>query len=155
MRGATVSSPAGVPRRLLAWVVVGSLLIGSAPALAQISVVPGRGRAQQTVELTATFNVFAANASGTTQKITLYTVPANERLVITDIWVSGTSAGRVSILRNADFAAGNIPTDAFYAVQMLTGIEFQAGQQVVGSFFFPGFGTATPQIHLRGYLTSP
>ena len=134
------------PRKgLMIAIVATSLLIGSAPAFAQHAVVPGHGRLQEIVELSATGNIFLPSttpASGS-QTLTLYTVAANQRLVVTDIWIQGSDSvagastfhGCGKVLRNGTVASGPcIPINGFYAISMLTGIEFTAGQTVGATF---------------------
>lgn len=150
-------------RRFTVAIVSMVLLIMTAPVFAQMAVVPGRGRLQQVVELSVTGNFSVVANSSSSQTLTLSTVPANQRLVVTDIWVTGqdTYRGCARILRNGGVIASGacIPINGFAVVSMQTGMEFAEGQ-TVGVTFTGSNSSAylvilNPSIHLRGYLTSP
>ena len=68
--------------------------------------------------------------TGSTTNVTLYTVPANKQLVITDVViVAGTGTGVIT--RNgAPVSVVSFSNDTMYQQTYSTGIEFKAGDQV-------------------------
>ncbi len=89
--------------------------------------------------------------------VNVFTVPANRRLIITDlvISVSVSTAGQTEILRNGSPATSFIATVVGNAFShtFATGIEFVAGETVAVSsgIINPAAGV---HFYLRGYLTT-
>lgn len=128
----------------LALVLVSGLLVG--PELhAQSPTVRAEGTFLSAVEIIEN-NVF----NNTT--VDVFTVPANRRLVITDVLIhaSGFTACCVTILRDTLPATFSIFVGAAgFNHTFATGVEFTDGQTVAVS----NLSGSPTKWHLRGYLT--
>jgi hypothetical protein len=129
----------------LALVLVSGLLVG--PQLhAQSPTVRVEGTFLSAVE------IIENNVPDNTNFFDVFTVPANRRLVITDVLIhaSGFTACCMTILRNTLPATFSIFVGAAgFNHTFATGIEFTEGQTVAVS----NPSGAPTKWHLRGYLT--
>lgn len=116
----------------------------------QIPTVKGRGKLIEVVEL-------IENLVDNLTSVSVYTVPAGRRLVITDILISnGNSSSVVAQYLLRDGAAATIyitvPARSTFSHTFATGIEFQAGEVVSVR---NGQSSGKTDFYLRGYLTAP
>lgn len=119
-------------------------------AVAQVLTVPIGGKPVEIVEI-------AQNLSPDGTLVTVYEVPMNRRLVITDLIITGGYCGhrlnrdRGLLLTLCIPAGTTAGTHATFAHTFATGIEFEAGQTLDLQNSSPDGA----QYYLRGYLTKP
>lgn len=131
--------------------VIGVFLFASTRDLsAQVPTVKGKGNLIEHVEL-------IQNQLADLEDVSIYTVPASRRLVITDVLISNSNTDSVCCQRiyRSDVPATtflSVPAESTFSHSFVTGLEFEAGEEVVVR---NGASSGPTNWFLTGYLTKP